>query len=87
MFFFLFLGARLSSMAPIRETVFHLEVHMGAQQFWEYLTGEGTCPQRPALPKPPTYPPDVADDAKSALLEVFETEMENYQSDLGVYET
>ncbi|XP_066329839.1 uncharacterized protein [Miscanthus floridulus] len=77
--FLLFLGARLSSMAPIGAIL--------SQQLWEYLTGERTCPQRPALPRPPTYPPDVADDAKSALLEVFETEMEDYQSDLGVYET
>lgn len=51
---------------------------MGGQQLWEYPTGGQTCPQRPALPTPPTYPPDVADDAKGALLEAFETEMEDY---------
>ncbi|CAD6218794.1 unnamed protein product [Miscanthus lutarioriparius] len=54
---------------------------------WGYLTGERICPPRPLLPTPPTYPPDADDDAKNALLEAFETEMESYQSDLGVYET
>ena len=65
--------------------VFHMEVDMGAQQLWESLTGERTCPQRPALPMPPTYPPDVADDTKSALLEVFEVDMEGYRPNLSVY--
>jgi hypothetical protein len=36
---------------------------------------------------PPTYPPDAADDAKSALLEALEAETESYQSNLDVYET
>ncbi|CAD6202522.1 unnamed protein product [Miscanthus lutarioriparius] len=33
------------------------------------------------------YLTDADDDAKNALLEAFEAEMESYQSDLGVYET
>jgi len=67
--------------------VFHMEVHMDGQLLWGYLTGERICPPRPLLPTPHTYPPDADDDAKNALLEAFEAEMESYQSDLGVYET
>ncbi|CAD6267582.1 unnamed protein product [Miscanthus lutarioriparius] len=36
---------------------------------------------------PPTYPPDADDDAKSALLDAFEAQMESYWSDLSLYET
>jgi len=64
-----------------------MEVHMDGQLLWGYLTGEQVCPSRPVLPTPPTYPPDATDDAKSALLEAFEGQMESYQSDLGAYET
>jgi hypothetical protein len=40
--------------------------------------GEQTCP---ALPTPPTYPPDVDDDdAKSVFLGAFKAEMKGYQS-------
>ena len=60
---------------------------MDGQLLWEYLTGERICPSCPVLPTPPTYLPDADDDAKSALLEAFEGQMESYQSDLGAYET
>lgn len=36
------------------EFAFHMEIHMGGQQLWCYLTGERPCPRTPALPlRPP----------------------------------
>ncbi|CAD6220270.1 unnamed protein product [Miscanthus lutarioriparius] len=67
--------------------VFHLEVHMDGQLLWGYHTGDRICPPCPILPTPPAYQPHADDDAKIALLEAFEAQMESYQSNLGVYET
>ena len=60
---------------------------MDGQLLWGYLMGERICPPCLVLPTLPTYPSDADDDAKTALLEAFEAQMESYQSDLGVYET
>uniref|UniRef100_A0A0A8ZB99 Uncharacterized protein n=1 Tax=Arundo donax TaxID=35708 RepID=A0A0A8ZB99_ARUDO len=60
------------------EFSFHMKVHMSGQQLWGYLTGEWACPPFPALPTPPTYPPDASDDDKTALLDAFVAEMEAY---------
>ena len=64
------------------EFAFHMEVHMGGQQLWCYLTGERPCPPTPHLPTPPTYAPDATDEIKNPLMEAFEAEMDTYQSNV-----
>jgi len=59
-----------------------MEVHMGRQQLWYYLTGERPCPPTPHLPTPPTYAPDATDEIKNPLMEAFEAEMDTYQSNV-----
>jgi hypothetical protein len=60
---------------------------MDGQLLRGYLTGDWICPPCPVLPTLPTYLPDADDDAKSALLDAFEAQMDSYQSNLGLYET
>ena len=69
------------------EFAFHMEIHMGGQQLWAYLTGDRTCPPTPVISTPPTYPPDAADTIKQPLLEAFEAQMETYQSYLDIQAT
>jgi hypothetical protein len=69
------------------EFAFHMEIYMGGQQLWLYLTGERPCPPTPVLPTPPTYAPDAPDAIKLPLLEAFETQMETYQSALDMQAT
>jgi hypothetical protein len=64
-----------------------MEVHMGGQQLWCYLTDERPCPPTPPLPIPPTYAPDADDAVKKPLLEAFECQMEAYQSALDIQAT
>nr|CAB3470978.1 unnamed protein product [Digitaria exilis] len=66
------------------EFVFHMEVHMGGQQLWDYLTGERPCPPTPTPPTPPTC---ATDAVKTPLLEAFQSELETYQSDLDAQAT
>jgi hypothetical protein len=61
-----------------------MEIHMGGQQLWSYLTGERPCPSTPTPPTPPTYASDATDDVRRPLLEAFEAELETYQSDLDL---
>ncbi|TVU34447.1 hypothetical protein EJB05_16279, partial [Eragrostis curvula] len=69
------------------EFAFHMEVHMGGQQLWGYLTGDRPCPPCPRVPVQPTYPPDANEATKTNMLEEFEAELDAYQSDLANYET
>ena len=63
------------------EFSFHMEIHMGGQQLWGYLTGERPCLPTPIAPTPPTYAPDAPDEVKKPLLDAFEAALEVYQSD------
>jgi len=58
-----------------------MEIHMGGQQLWGYLTGERPCPPTPIAPTSPTYAPDAPDEVKKPLLDAFEAALEVYQSD------
>jgi hypothetical protein len=69
------------------EFAFYMEIHMGGQKLWHYLTGERPCPHTPSLPAPPTYAPDAPDTVKQPLLEAFEAQMETYQSELDMQAT
>jgi len=51
-----------------------MEIHMGEQQLWSYLTGEQPCPPTPTLLTPPTYVPDADNGVKKPLLEAFEAD-------------
>jgi len=75
-------------MSPIGATLFFIWRYTWMANYYGNTSQEsGSVLPVLFLPTPPTYLPDADDDAKSALLEAFEGQMESYQSDLGAYET